>query len=108
MLIHTSMAGHEISIIDRNNRRWRFEDHRYCGPVAVDRNGDPLKEQPEDESPFWEAVECWYQQGKPTKETGVGLLAKWVRPTMKEMIHIGGGRYMLDPSLLQEKSTEGE
>ena len=73
-LIHISYAGPEVLILDRKGRKWRFEDHRFCGPIVLDKHGDPLDTQPPQSSPFWEAVNCWYQQGKRTgfvhEETG--------------------------------------
>ncbi|MEN6585743.1 MAG: hypothetical protein ABFE02_06800, partial [Sulfuricella sp.] len=67
-VIHIMRGGPDISIIDGRSRKWRFEDHPYCGPVVIGKNGDPLENQPPESSPFWEAVNCWYRQGKVTEQ----------------------------------------
>ena len=105
-LIHMSVAGPDIFIIDRKSKRWRFEDHHHCGPCVIGKNGDPLENQPPESSPFWEAVNCWYQQGKQVEQIGKETFAKWVKPTPLKMIHIGGNHYMLDTSELQKQPTE--
>ena len=104
-LIHISYAGPDIFIIDRHGKKWKFEDHHYCGPSVLGRNGDPLANQPPESSPFWEAVDCWYQQGKVTETISGRVFAKWVKPTMPKMIHLGGNHYMLDTSELKNAST---
>lgn len=63
-LIKISFAGPERFIIDRRNNKWRFEDHPHCGPIVIDRFFKPEKTQPPEKSPFWEAVNLWYGQGK--------------------------------------------
>ena len=93
-LIHISFAGPERMIIDAKNRLWRFEDHRYCGPIVIDKNGDP-KEQPHESSPFWDAVTHWYQQGKKIDEKS-GICV-WQKPTVEKLRHIGGRNYELVP-----------
>lgn len=93
-IIHISFAGHELKIIDRKNRVWKFEDHNYCGPIVLDRYGDPKDEQPDELSPFWEAVNCWYQQGKQVNKMG---LCVWQKPTIQKMVHLGGRHYKLVP-----------
>ena len=107
-LIHMSVAGPDIFIIDRKSKRWRFEDHHHCGPCVIGKNGDPLENQPPKSSPFWEAVNCWYQQGKQVEQIGKETFAKWVKPTPLKMIHIGGNHYMLDTSELQKQPPKGE
>lgn len=87
MVIHISYAGPDIFIIDRHGKKWKFEDHRYCGPSVLGRNGDPLANQPPESSPFWEAVDCWYQQGKVTETISGRVFAKRVKPTMPKMRH---------------------
>ena len=104
-IIHISFGGPEywISVGDKV---MRFEDHHYCGPSVLGRDGDPLANQPPESSPFWEAVNCWYQQGKVTETICGRVFAKWVKPTMPKMIHLGGNHYMLDTSELKNASTE--
>ena len=106
-VIHIMLGGPGISIIDGRSRKWRFEDHPYCGPVVIGKNGDPLENQPPESSPFWEAVNCWYRQGKVTEQVCGETFAKWVKPTPERMIHIGGNHYMLDTSKLKNESPKG-
>jgi hypothetical protein len=49
---------------------YTFEDHPYCGPVVVDRNGEPLHKQPGELDLFWTHATAWYQQGKKTRRVG--------------------------------------
>lgn len=93
-IINILWAGPERTIIDGKYRVWRFEDHRYCGPVVIDRNGDPIDDQPKENSPFWDAVSLWYQQGKQIDKNGVCV---WQKPTIQKMKHIGGRLYKLLP-----------
>lgn len=81
-----------MRIIDRKNKVWKFEDHPYCGPNVVDRNDDPKDDQPPENSPFWEAVTCWYAQGKGMLDNG---FCRWQPPTMAKMKHVGGRNYEL-------------
>jgi len=60
-------GGPVLIIVDRKGKMWQFEDHKVCGPIAVGKNGDPIAEPPES-SPFWDAVQRWYDQGKRTKQ----------------------------------------
>lgn len=92
-LIHISVGGPTLRIIDRKYRLWRFEMHRYCGPAVVDHHGDPKDVQPPEASPFWEAVTCWAQQGKQLKD---GDLCVWQKPTIAKMRHVGGRHYVLE------------
>ena len=66
-VIHISYGGPDYYII-AGGRVWFFEDHPYCGPCVLDkRTKDPVKNQPDEKSPFWKAVTNWYQSGKKTK-----------------------------------------
>ncbi len=94
-LIHVSYGGPD-RILYLNGKKWRFEDHPYCGPIVVDKNGDPLKVQPPEGSPFWECVSYWYQQGKRIKENGRDApWCVWDKPTIQKMRHVGGNNYVL-------------
>lgn len=97
-VIHISYAGPEIMIIDRARRKWRFEDHHFCGPIVLNKDGDPAENQPPQSSPFWEAVTWWYQQGKRTKQIAGSAYAEWTRPTMEKMVHVGGNHFILETS----------
>lgn len=90
------VGGPDRVIVDRLNKRWIFEDHPYCGPVVIGKNGDPLENQPPESSPFWEAVQCWYDQGKRTHQpVPKEMWCVWDKPTMQKMRHLGGAHYML-------------
>lgn len=69
-VIHISYAGPELWL-SAAGRLWRFEDHRYCGPIVLTtRGGEPSETQPPETSPFWMHVNAWYRQGKRTKTVG--------------------------------------
>jgi hypothetical protein len=73
-----------------------LEDHRYCGPIVINKAGDPLEVQPPEGSPFWDAVTLWYAQGKRTKDPKTGeIWCVWDKPTMQKMRHLGGRHYEL-------------
>ena len=57
-------CGGPVLEIAVNGRRVRFEDHPYCGPTALKRNGDPARYQPND---FLTAATLWAQQGRKVK-----------------------------------------
>lgn len=62
-IIHISFAGpcYRISA----GGKWKaFEDHRYCGPIFIGKNGDPLEVQPKETDAVWGHVNAWYAQGK--------------------------------------------
>lgn len=95
-IIHIAFAGPERMILDSNRRKWKFEDHHYCGPIVLGKDGDPLDVQPQENSPFWSAVNLWYAQGKRTKDPRAGeIWCVWDKPTMRKMRHIGGNHYEL-------------
>lgn len=61
-LIHISFAGPTYRI---TCGKWReFEDHHYCGPIFIGKDGDPLEVQPKSDDAVWSHVNAWYQQGK--------------------------------------------
>ena len=83
--IFVLMGGPDRVILDARGRRWLFEDHPHCGPVVIGKKGDPLENQPPENSPFWEAVDHWYSQGKRIKEPIAGKAwCVWDRPTMQK------------------------
>lgn len=89
-------AGPERIILDQNGKKWKFEDHHYCGPIALDKSGDPLDVQPPENSPFWEAVNLWYAQGKRVNDPNTGeIWCVWDKPTIQKMRHLGGKNYEL-------------
>lgn len=50
--------------VDARGRVWRFEFHRYFGPLVLGKRGEPLSRQPGSRSPFWQAFEAW-QKANP-------------------------------------------
>lgn len=58
------LFGGPIYSISRAAIGWRFEMHRYCGPVVVDHRDEPKATQPNDGSGFWKAVTAWDRQGR--------------------------------------------
>jgi len=64
-LIHISVGGPDINLF-AGGRIWRFEDHPYCGPMLINKDGSSAKEPPPN-SIFWKEVSKWYQSGKKTK-----------------------------------------
>ena len=75
-------------------KRWRFEDHPYCGPIPIGKNGAPVREPPEN-SPFWEAVSLWHEQGKRTQQFGNEIRCVWEPKMMRKMQHLGGKHYLM-------------
>lgn len=69
----------DYRIVDRTGKVWHFEFHKFCGPSVLGRKGDPLKNQPGEKSPFWDAITAWIQQGQRAEEGKGGLWAKWDR-----------------------------
>lgn len=63
-VIHVLLAGSFYKIVDPNGKTWTFEMHRYCGPIAVKKDGEPRKKQLGAESIFWRIVTNWVQQGQ--------------------------------------------
>jgi hypothetical protein len=65
-----------------------FEWHSYCGPIALNKCGDPLRNQP---NAFLEAASLWGQQGKRVDEkTGLCIWFAAAHPITQ---HIGGRHY---------------
>lgn len=89
-------GGPERILIDGKGKKWHFEDHPFCGPVVIGKNGDPLETQPEESSPFWKAVQLWYDQGKRIRDPKTGeTWCIWDLPKMSKMRHLGGNHYVL-------------
>lgn len=65
-VIHISVGG-PIHKIRAGGRTYKFEMHRYCGPMLLRKDGEPstAKRQP---SQFLHAVSCWAQQGERVKD----------------------------------------
>lgn len=94
-VIHISYGGPD-RVLYIKGKKFLFEDHPYCGPIVLGKNGDPLTNQPPESSPFWDAVSYWYQQGKQIKEAKPDApWCVWEKPTIQKMRHIGGNNYQL-------------
>ena len=63
-----------------------FEMHRWVGPVALRRDGEPAKLQPE---AFLRAASLWAQQGKRVEDG----LCRWDWPKEPILKHLGGRNY---------------
>jgi len=85
------IGGKDYLIKDRSGKEWKFEDHPYCGPIVLDKKGDPKNKQPKVNSLFWESVNLWYSQGKKINEClCVYENIKQKKPILK---HKGGRHY---------------
>lgn len=50
----------EHVITDANGQTWRFEMHRFCGPIVLRKtDSQPKARQPGSRSLFWPAFEAW-------------------------------------------------
>lgn len=67
----------DYRIVDRTGKVWYFEFHSFCGPSVLKKNGDPLKNQPPEKSPFWDAITGWIQQGQKSENGKGGKWAVW-------------------------------
>ena len=88
-LIHISLAGPTRIITDAKGKRWTFEMHHYCGPIALNKSGDPMERQPGERSPFWHAVTRWAQGGHRLN----GTECIWEEGPKPVLEHIGGKHY---------------
>ena len=53
-------GGDEHVVTDAHGQTWRFEMHRFCGPIVLRKTGgQPKERQPGSRSPFWPAFEAW-------------------------------------------------
>ena len=86
-IIHISVGG-PVQKISVKGKIFTFEFHPYCGPIALKKNGDALKDQPNE---FLEAASLWIQQGRKIEN---GLCVYYHEPvpiTQK----IGGRSYRI-------------
>lgn len=94
-LICLLVGGPDRFIIDRRGKRWRFEDHPQMGPMLLTpKKGLECDKQPPERSPYWEAVQCWYDQGK---RIGDDDLCIWEPKKEPKLRHIGGRHYEVLP-----------
>ena len=79
VITHISWAGPFYEIMVRG-KLLKFEDHRYCGPMPVNKrtlNGIDLVPR----HPFWGVVSTWYQAGKPMNKDGTCYVPDVHQPT---------------------------
>lgn len=72
-LIHVSFGGPTLRI-NVGGRVVLFEEHRYCGPLPVDAQGNGRSLGPRHS--FWRSVTDWYRLGKPLNPDGT---CRWVK-----------------------------
>jgi hypothetical protein len=48
-----------------NGRNYRWEFHRWLGPTFLRADGRPLKHQPGERHPVWEAFQKWFDKHYP-------------------------------------------
>ncbi len=87
MFIHISFGGPEYDI-QVDGKRFHFEMHPYCGPVAINKRGEELKRQPLN---FLAAVSLWDQQGRRVEDG----LCRWDREPIPILKHLGGKNYLI-------------
>lgn len=49
---------------------YRFDWHRYLGPIFVRTDGEPLARQPSARNPMWKAFAAWDRQGRKVDADG--------------------------------------
>jgi hypothetical protein len=85
-------GGPDCTIIDRTGKKWLFEDHPYCGPSVLNRKTlEIMDKEPGPRSPFWEAVQRWYDTGKRI----VDGLCVWEPKKEPKLKHLGGNHYLV-------------
>lgn len=104
--LHISMGGPDRKIIDRDGRRWLFEDHPRLGPIVLNGRGDEERVQPGSRSAFWPAWTAWKDQGKRLQADDITCL--WDAPPPPEpLVHLGGRNYALPGSRLAQRQGDG-
>ena len=80
---------------------FHFEMNPFLGPwVMTPKTGMVADPQPPDNSPFWEAVSFWAQQGRQMDADGVCL---WSPPQVPKLVHLGGKHYAEEGSALAKR-----
>jgi hypothetical protein len=87
--VHISWGGPDRQITDATGKVWSFEDHPRCGPIVLNKRGDPDDKQPGQRSPFWHAWGCWNDQGKRLE----GERCVWDEPAVCVVEHMAGRHY---------------
>ena len=56
---------------DHNGKLWRWDFVGRFGPLFVDKDREPLENQPDMDSPAWDVFDRWHKRfKKPIKEEG--------------------------------------
>ena len=85
------LGGPTRMILDRHGKEWWFEEHPSMGPMPLTpKTHEPASKEPPQNSPFWEAVQNWYDQGKRISSDGRLL---WHRKPEPILEHLGGKHY---------------
>ncbi len=61
--------------------QWLFEMHSYCGPIRLDKRGEPTPENFGEQHPFWGAFERWQAQGSRVDARGRCIFTWTDRPS---------------------------
>lgn len=89
-----TVAGPELSIYV-SGKLMPFEWHSYCGPIPLNKRGDPKEIGPNHK--FWHAVTCWDQQGKRLDENRRAI---WDEPPKEDLSkHVRVGRNLFPPEM---------
>jgi len=72
-----------------DDQTYTFEWHRYGGPAALGKRGDPLTHQPQ---AFLKAASLWNQQGRRVDMDGVCV---WEPERPPRMVHLVGRHHAL-------------
>jgi hypothetical protein len=59
-----TLGGRDHVITDDLGREWIFEDHHYCGPIVLRKDGNSKSRQPGSRSRFWPAWDAWNEARK--------------------------------------------
>jgi hypothetical protein len=54
-----TQGGRDHFVTDAKGRRWTFEQHPWCGPIVLRKDGQPKSRQPGSRSIFWPAYQAW-------------------------------------------------
>ena len=87
------LTGGSIQRIVAFGTPYLFEWHPYCGPVDLNEDYSEKKEQPSAESPFWEAVTYWDQQGR--RMNGEWCIWDIAPPPREKLKHLGGKHWLI-------------
>jgi hypothetical protein len=58
----------ELKLSLADGRSMKFEWHRYCGPLFLRKDGEPMERQPSAKHWIWYAFSWWHEQGKRVDE----------------------------------------